>query len=260
MMCETSDPPRAAVGYATPASIAEARRRRLSAGVCAALAAGGFLPLVFVAVFEPYWPLANRCLGCAALLWIAAVVTAWLRITARRPASSALDSKKVAVLSLVAALAGFPLAAVIGPGAHCGCNPPWLRSLSNLKSLGTACWSYAMDTPSQSFPPDLQVLAEYIGDEDGESIRSPGWSAGPMPACGYYYVPSVRHDDPSHWILAFDDPNFFGGKRGSILRVDGSATNHKTVSNGGDFEKVLWEFLNEYLADRGELPVILPPK
>jgi prepilin-type processing-associated H-X9-DG protein len=193
-----------------------------------------------------------------ALVWIAVLLTALRFLFATRLSPV---NRFVALFCALFALLGLQTSAEFFNGGRRGPGTRCVISMHNLKQIAQYCWGYANDSPDGRFPPNLQVVAETWGTAGAAAIRSPGWSLERMPACGYYYVPSVRPGDPCDWILAHDDPKFYAGKWAAILYADGHVRRHRTAAYGnGDFERVIAAFIAEYEAARGEPPVFLPPK
>lgn len=104
------------------------------------------------------------------------------------------------------------------------------------------------------YPPDLPTLAANVPLQ----CISLSATAAPTGALeGIYYVPGVDTSDPPDWILAYSSIGFMNQQLYFVVYSDGVAQDEPL--DGATFQQELARFKQEYEADRGEPPTILPP-
>jgi prepilin-type processing-associated H-X9-DG protein len=132
----------------------------------------------------------------------------------------------------------------------CRDRPPRALCAMNLRAIGQGLHIYAGD--NGVFPPQLGRLVE---------TGSLSWDQFQCPECGrsqprqsdYRYVTGLTEDDPSNWIVAFDEPGNHPNGGGYILYVDGHVAYHRAK----EFADELDRFKREFETSRGHPPTIL---
>jgi hypothetical protein len=124
----------------------------------------------------------------------------------------------------------------------------------NLWAVGRAASAYGVDY--NTYPPDLQTLVpRYLS---AGSAVSPMTGRRP-PACDYFYVAGLSPKDPGDWVVAWSDPQNWGGSAGAIVFLDGSV---RTIpeKGEGEFSRTLREFKAAYEQKYGREPTIVAPR
>ncbi len=128
-------------------------------------------------------------------------------------------------------------------------------SVANLRGVWQGLKIYSDDN-SGVFPQTLQALVDngLCTRKQFVSLTS-GSHEG---TCDYHYVTGLAPNDPSDWIVLFEDPARRGGDGGHIAYLDGTV---RFVKEGRrkQFTQEISRFKAAYEKARGQPPVIIPP-
>ena len=120
----------------------------------------------------------------------------------------------------------------------------------NLRAIGQGLHIYADD--HGAFPVNLGRLVE-TGSLLRDQFQCPDCGRSQPGQSDYRYVTGLTEDDPSSWIVAFDEPGNHPNGGGYILYVDGHVGFHKPR----EFADELNHFKREFEKSRGHPPTIL---